>query len=164
VHPHGPQLKAYLRGKFPSVRDVDDVVQESYLRVWKRQAVQPIQSAKSFLFMVAQRIAVDLLRRNRSSPIDPLGSFAASSVLDEAPNAAEALSSREKLDMLLDAMAALPARCYQVLVLHKIEGLSQREVADRLGISERTVQCHTLTAIQRCEDHLRRRGVTRLND
>src|SRR5438876_12279709 len=53
VHAHERSLRAYLRGAFPSVRDVDDVVQESYVRVWKARLAHPIQSARSFLFQVA---------------------------------------------------------------------------------------------------------------
>jgi hypothetical protein len=56
VHAHDSQLKAYLHGRFPSVRcEVDDVVQESYLRVWRIRASQPIHSAKAFLFSIAPR-------------------------------------------------------------------------------------------------------------
>jgi RNA polymerase sigma factor (sigma-70 family) len=42
VHTHDSQLKSYLRSSFPALRDVDDVVQESYLRIWRRQLVRPI--------------------------------------------------------------------------------------------------------------------------
>jgi hypothetical protein len=42
VQPHEASLRAYMRGAFPMVRDVDDVVQESYLRVWRARAAQPI--------------------------------------------------------------------------------------------------------------------------
>lgn len=47
VHLHDGQLKSWLKGTFPSVRDVDDVVQESYLRIWKAKATEPINSAKA---------------------------------------------------------------------------------------------------------------------
>jgi len=75
VLPHDPQLKAYLRGAFPSVRDVEDVVQESYLRVWCARATQPIQSTRAFLFRVARNLALDFVRHERASPIIALGSL-----------------------------------------------------------------------------------------
>src|SRR5580693_2470646 len=50
VHPHEPSLRAYLNGSFPTVRDLDDVVQESYLRIWQARAAYPIGSARAFLF------------------------------------------------------------------------------------------------------------------
>lgn len=63
VHPYDSQLKSFLRGSFPGIRDVDDVVQESYLRMWNARTVQPIQSAKAFLFRIARNVALDLLGR-----------------------------------------------------------------------------------------------------
>ena len=159
VHPHGGQLKAWLRGSFPGVRDVDDVVQESYLRVWKAQATQPIQSAKAFLFKVARHVALDLLRRNRNSPIDALGDLTALRVIEDRLDAADALTAQEKLDLLADAVVALPPRCREVILLHKIKGLPQKEVAAHLGLSERTVENHCRLGVKHCEDYLRARGI-----
>ena len=65
VQPHDANLRGYLRGSFPAMDEVDDVVQESYLRLWKARAVQPIKSGKAFLFRVARNLALDLLRRRR---------------------------------------------------------------------------------------------------
>jgi DNA-directed RNA polymerase specialized sigma24 family protein len=53
VLPHDRALRGYLRGSFPAVRDVEDVVQESYLRIWRTRAAQPIRSARGFLFRIA---------------------------------------------------------------------------------------------------------------
>jgi RNA polymerase sigma-70 factor (ECF subfamily) len=160
VHPHDGQLKAWLRCSFPSVRDVDDIVQESYLRIWKAKAAQPIQSAKAFLFKVARHAALDLLRKKHSILIAPLGDLSDLHVIDEAPNAAEALGTKEKLDLLADAVVALPTRCRDVILLHKIKGFSQKEVAAQLGMSERTVENHCRLAVKRCGEFLRARGVS----
>ncbi len=160
VHPHGAQLKSYLHGTFPSVGDVDDVVQESYLRVWKARAAGPVSSAKSFLFSVARHVALDLLRKKRNSRTESLGSLEDLGVMDSGPNALELLSHKEKVDLLSDAIAALPDRCREVILLHKIDGLAQREVAQRLGLSLRTVEHHTESGVRHCETFLRSRGVT----
>lgn len=85
VHPHESQLKAYLRSQFPSVRDVDDVVQESFLKIWKARAGRPIESARAFLFRIAQRLAIDVVRRARRSPVDAERSADDSLVLDNRP-------------------------------------------------------------------------------
>ena len=157
VQPHGPQLKSYLRGSFPTVRDVDDVVQESYLRVWKARATQPIQSAKAFLFAVARRLALDVVRRERRSPFVPVKVFEALFVLTDAPNAAEAADHSEDIQLLVAATDSLPARCREIFVLCQIEGHPQRLVAGRLGLSENTVAVQSARGLQRCEEFVRRR-------
>ncbi len=159
VHAHDGQLKSWLRGNFPAVRDVDDVVQESYLRLWKARATQPVRSAKAFLFKIARHVAYDLLRRNKTSPVDPLGDLAILHVIDDRPNAAEALATQEKLDLLVDAVVALPDRCREIIILHKIKGLPQKEIARQLDLSERTVENQCLLALRRCEQYLRAHGL-----
>jgi len=159
VHAHDGQLKSWLRGNFPAVHDVDDVVQESYLRLWKARATQPVRSAKAFLFKIARHVAYDLLRRHKTSPVDPLGDLAALHVIDERPDAAEALARQEKLDLLADAVVALPTRCREIVILHKIKGLPQKEVARLLDLSERTVENQCLLALRRCEKYLRAHGL-----
>lgn len=162
VQPHGAQLKAWLRNAFPNMRsEVDDVVQESFLRVWKRHAVKPIVSAKAFLFTAARNVAIDFLRKNRT---EHLSDSELSSVIEDRPDAAEVLSTQERYDLLVEAVAKLPNRCREVVLLHKFKGLSQREVGERLGISERTVEVHVRTAVAHCEKYLRSKGVTTLDD
>src|SRR5690606_3429701 len=108
---------AYLRGAYPAVRDVDDLVQESYLRVWKARLARPVLSTKSFLFQIARHLAIDVLRRDRGVPVESLAGreLAALAVADERPQGAVWLSYQEKVDMLSDALALLPARCREVV-------------------------------------------------
>lgn len=161
VQPHEPILRSYLHGTFPAVRDVDDLVQESFLRIWKSRATSPIRSAKAFLFQVARHLAVDLLRRNTISPIGGVTDLATLTVLDERPDAAEVAFCREELVLLAQAIQALPSRCGEIVVLRKIKCLPQKEIAKMLGISEQTVQVQVLRGVKRIEEFLRRHGVER---
>jgi RNA polymerase sigma factor (sigma-70 family) len=159
VHPHDGQLKNYLKAQFPGVRDVEDVVQESYLRIWKAKAVQPIRSAKAFLFDIARHLAIDLYRRSKTQKVEQLGDLAALHVIDSRPDAAQTLTLQERMDLLTDAVVALPTRSREVILLHKIKGLTQREVAVRLGISERTVENLCRIGTMKCAVYLRARGI-----
>lgn len=161
VQPHDSQLKAYLRGSFPSVNDVDDVVQESYLRIWKAKATRPIKYAKGFLFKVAQNVALELLRRNRVSPIETVPDLAPLCIAHDEKGAAECACSAEELALLAEAVAALPARCREIVILRKYQNLSQHEVAARLGISETTVAEQVYRGARRMQKFLLERGVTR---
>ena len=160
VHPHDSQLKAYLRSSFPAVRDVEDVVQESYLRIWRSRAVQPIHSAKAFLFTIARHVALNLLDRQRNSPVIFVGDLAVLPALEDKPCVVETVGKQEKLQLLVQALASLPPRCREITVLRKLKGVPQREVAEQLGIAEKTVEEQVARGVRRCEDYLRRRGVT----
>jgi len=160
IQPHDGRLKAYLRGAFPTVRDVDDVVQESYLRVWRECAKGPIRSARAFLFTIARRLAIDGTRRAKASPIETVADLAGLPFADPAMDVSGDVEQRERVAILGDAIGRLPQRCREVFWLHKIHGLSRRETAERLGLAEKTVEVQTARAMERCGEYLRQRGVT----
>lgn len=144
------------------MRDVDDVVQESYLRLWKASTLQPVRSAKALLYTIARNIALKVLRKSGNAPFVPLASFAAGGVLDDRPSAAESASMQEKIDLLADAVMVLPPRCREIIILHKIQGRSQKEVAERLGLSARTVESQVRIGVRRCLGFLQDHGVSNL--
>lgn len=155
-------LKAYLRSAFPTVRDVDDVVQESYLRVCRAQRSSPLRSAKAFLFTVARRLALDWMRHERRSPLLAVGNPATLGVLDDGPGVAEIVSAHEKVELLADGLLTLPPRCRAVLMLYRLKGLSRSEVAHELGIAEKTVDEQAARGVRRLEDYFRSRGLDRI--
>lgn len=161
VHAHDAQVKAYLRGSFPGIRDVDDVVQESYLRIWKARTSQPFRCVRGFLFRVARNVALNLLNRQRISPIDCVRDLDALPVVEDRPNAAASACAREELLLLARAIDSLPARCREIVILRRIRNISQKEIAARLGISEKTVEVQVVRGVKRCGDYLRRHGVDR---
>jgi RNA polymerase sigma-70 factor (ECF subfamily) len=161
VQPHDASLRSYLRWSFPTVRDVDDVVQESYLRIWRARMSRPIGATKSFLFQIARHLAVDFVRRERVSPLTRLPDAAVQTVLDDKPGAAETACTRDELALLAEALHSLPPRCREVMLLRQIEGVSQKEIATRLGLSELTVQTHVVHGLRKLEAFFRQRAIGR---
>jgi RNA polymerase sigma-70 factor (ECF subfamily) len=141
------------------VRDVDDVVQESFLRTWRTRESQRIRSARAFLFQVARRVALDLVRRDRRAPFQAVTDLTALPTLESGLNGAEAAGVQEKLHLVADAIEALPPRCRQVVILRKLQGVPQKQVAAQLGLSEKTVESQLSRGIARLEEFLRNRGV-----
>ncbi len=159
VHAHDIALKSYLRRSFPRERDVDDVVQESYLRIWKTRLSSPVASAKALLFQIARRVVVDRARRARTAKTESMADLAHLEILEERPNAAERLSYAEKVRFLGETLANLPDRCRQVMILRKMHGMSYAEIARQLGISERTVDSQLTRGMKLMETRLRERGL-----
>ncbi len=160
IHPHDSQLRTYLRGSFPRMRDVDDVVQESYLRVWRRQTRQPIKFAKAFLFTIAKRLALDWIRKEKGSLTNDGEDVEALAVYDHGRSAADTVSRAEIIALLIEAVDALPKRCREVVILRKFKFLSVRETAERLGVQEHTVEMQLARGNARIRAYLATRGIT----
>ena len=159
VQPHEADLRAYLRRSFPGLSDIDDLVQETYARVFRAKSAGKVSEARPYLFSTARNAACDLFRRGKIIQMSALADMDRLSVVDEKPAVGEALAHAQELEILREAIATLPVRCRQVLTLCKLYGLPHREVAQQLGISEHTVNAQVAVGVLRCRDFLRKRGL-----
>jgi RNA polymerase sigma factor (sigma-70 family) len=161
VLPHEPALRAFLRAKFPALGDTDDLVQESYARLWRAKQSGEVRNAKAFLFTTARNAALDVFRRSQVVVMEPLVSSGASDVLDERPRVSEVVNRAQEIEILRHAIDALPGRCREIMSLQKIHGLTNAEIATRLGLSIHTVNAQLVTGLMRCRTYLKARGVLR---
>jgi RNA polymerase sigma factor (sigma-70 family) len=163
VQQYESALRNYLRVHFPKLRDIDDLVQEAYARFFRAHRANKIAEPRAYLFATARNAALDLYRRNRVVLAEDMGEIDLESVIEDKPNAAENASHDQELEILSQAIAALPKRCRQVLTLRCFQGLSYREIARKLGISENTVNAQLGIGMLRCRRHLLARGVLTWN-
>ncbi len=159
VHAHAAALRAWLRARFPKLADVDNVVQESMTRVWRTQSVTEVGAPQALLYKTAHNLAVDQMRREHVAPMQPLAEVIELSVYEESPTPVESTARQQELELLTQALQSLPEKCRQVLTLRKIYGLSQRETAAFLGISEHTVEAQVGNGMRRCTDFFDRLGL-----
>ena len=157
LQPHEPPLRAWLRSRFPRNVDPDDLVQEAFARVLQAQAAgTAMRSPKAFLFATARNLALDTLRHRAVSGEDALVPFDSLDVLDESDGIPETVDRHEKLQRLTAAIQSLPERCREVMTLRKVYGLSQKEIAARLGISECTVSAQLTIGVRKCTESFAR--------
>ena len=166
---HERALRGYLSRFFKNVADVEDVVQETYARLLSlndsTSTSTAVRNWHAFLFTSARNVALDRIRRARVVSLDTLAEMDSADVLDQTPTADEALNARQELALLLDTIASLPDRCREALTLRKLYGLSQREIAQRLSISESTVEKHVAYGVRLCAERMfAQRGETRKAD
>ena len=158
VQPHEAPLRAWLASRFPNLADVDDIVQESVMRVLRARGSGPILSPKSLLFVAARNLALNRLRDAQREPVQSLADFDLGGVLDEHEDIRETVARLEEFRVLIEAIQSLPKRCRQVMTLRRIYGLSQKEVAAQLEISEHTVEAQSTIGLDKCAEFFRARG------
>lgn len=143
VLPHEPALHRWLRSAFPA-HDVDDVVQESYCRLAAVRDLSAIADPRRYLFQTARNVVLADLRRARVVRIDALGSAADMetmlSIEPDELSADRVVGARWLLAHVDALIGALPERVRTAIRLRKIDGLSQREIAARLGVTEAIVE------------------------
>jgi RNA polymerase sigma factor (sigma-70 family) len=161
VQPHESALRAWLHVKFPDLPDTDDLVQESFARLIRARRTGKVDNARSYLFATARNAAFDLVRRSRIVAMVPLATAPASSVLEDRPGVAESVNSVQELEVLHEAIRALPPRCREIMTLQKIHGIPSAEIAARLEISVHTVNAQLVIGLMRCRAFLRERGILR---
>jgi RNA polymerase sigma factor (sigma-70 family) len=155
---HERALRAYLRRAFPIVTDVDNVVQETFVRVLQARRTGELENVRGYLFTTARNQALAMMRRRDIVAIDGMAEIEALDISTDEPGVPEKVGLRLELELLTQAIQSLPERCRAVLTLRKIEGLAQREIAARLGISEHTVEAQVANGMRRCAQFLRERG------
>ena len=140
VQPHEPQLRAWLLRQFPGLSDIDDVVQEARLSVLKARETGTIASVKSYFFTTARNCAVAFFRKRKHLADVPVSEMPELSVLTGDADVAETVNARLEQELIAQAIAALPVRCREIVILRCLQGLPHGEIARRLGLSEQTVR------------------------
>jgi RNA polymerase sigma factor (sigma-70 family) len=142
ILPHEPMLVRYLTRVWPRKHEVQDLRQETYARVYAAAMTARPTSPRSFLFTTAHHLMADRVRHERVVSIEAVGDIDALNVSVDEISVERRVSAREELKLLARALDLLPPKCRKVLWLRRVEGLSQKEVAERLGVTVKTVEQH----------------------
>ncbi len=160
LHPHEGMLRDWLRSRFPSIRDIDDVIQTAYIRVlraYEKVGVE-MKAPKAFLFATARNIALDLLRREKVVSFEPIVETDPSFVLESESQSKHSTTRQNDLELMTEAIQSLPDRCRQVFTLRKVYGYSHQEIANQLGISTNTVAVQVSKGLRMCKAFIKESG------
>jgi RNA polymerase sigma-70 factor (ECF subfamily) len=147
VLPLESALLQFLRHNWRNASEIDDFLQDIYVRVFESARKQLPESAKLFVFATARNLLIDRVRRARIIPIEAVSDLETVDVAlhEEAPD--RIVMARDELRRLQDAVDRLPPRCREAIMLKQVEGLTRREIAQRMGVGEETVKRHLTNAM-----------------
>lgn len=142
---HEPLLMRFLARVWPRRDEIADLRQEAYARVYEAALKARPTAPKAFLFTTARHLMADRIRRERIVSIRAGGDADFLNVLVDEVSPEQHVAAHDELVRLARAFDRLPSKCRTVVWLRRVKELSQKEVAARLKLSEKTVEKHLRT-------------------
>jgi RNA polymerase sigma factor (sigma-70 family) len=142
VLPLEAALMQFLQHNWRNKSDISDLRQDIYVRVYEAALQKLPESPRAFVFAVARNLLIRRMRREQIVPIEAVADFDALGTAIDAPDPERAVIARDELRRLQAALDRLPPRCRQAFVMQQIDGLSRQEIAERMGVSDKTVMNH----------------------
>lgn len=135
----------------------EDVVQSAFLRLWERRQLEDIREGHRFLFRVVRNMAIDWYRarsRHQKMCVTGVEGLVDSGVQTITPE--DSVDGVRSLRQVMETLSNLPGRMQKVLVMTRLEGMTQREVARQLDVSPTLVNFMLRDGVQHCRDSLAR--------
>lgn len=133
-------MRAWLKRWTGRDQDIDDVIQEAYCRLAAMDDVTHIGSGRAYLFQTTRNIVLEQVRRSKIVRIDNVTDLGSLNIVDEAPPMERVVSGARELQRVERLIERLPQKCRRVFVLRRIHGVSQRDIARMLGITQAAVE------------------------
>jgi RNA polymerase sigma factor (sigma-70 family) len=161
---HRAALHRYLQRFTSGAEDVEDLVQETYVRMYALPDYREIESPRALLFRIAHNMAVERARRQSTQATDSMGDLELLNVYSTEAPADEQIDARRRFESFCAAVDRLPPLCRRVFVLRKVYRLSHDEIAEVLGVSHSTIEKHVAKGLVRCRDYMRGTGMLEKTD
>ncbi len=140
------KIKGFALKIVPAQIDPEEIVQEVFVRVWlKKDAIDPEKDFQSYLFSIAKHLVLDHLKSAVNRKLYFVGEHFQQDLLEE--EALEASISEETEEKLQKLINEIPERRREIFRLSRFEGLSYKQIAERLNISENTVDSQIRNAL-----------------
>ncbi len=153
----GPLRRFFERRDVPS-HEVEDLVQQVFLRLTGRADLTPLERPEAYLFTTASNLLRDRHRRRSARAADAHEPYdeVVHGGLHMTPGPERELLGTQRVEQLVAALYDLPERTRVVFTLYHLEGLSHETIARRLGIAVSTIEKHMARAIAHCLGRLDR--------
>lgn len=138
ILPHEARIRTWFARFRLSREDVDELLQEAYCRIADLDAVDHIAVPQAYFFSIARNLLLRRLKRQRIIPFESIAEI--EGYRDGASSPEQAVSTKIEYERILALIASLPDKCRRIVELRKIEGWSQKEIAEHFGMSEKAVE------------------------
>lgn len=142
------RLRSHLHASSEAGASAEDIAADTFVQLLSRPEVAPIRQPRALLTTISQRLMYQLWRRRdlERAYLDAL-QHEADSVPPSPQDLAQMLEALEAIDRLLDG---LPAKVKATFLLSQVNGLTYPQIAEQLGISQRSVSDYMTRVAQRC--------------
>lgn len=141
-------------GRIVGSHDIEDILQETYLKSFEAAGKRAIEHPRSFMFKTARNIALNYVNRAGQRLTDQVADFSSIGVSTEAGTVEAEHDNRQRFLLFCQAVRELPVQCRRVFLLKKVYGFSQKEIAAYLGLSESTVEKHIAKGLHMCSQYI----------
>ena len=147
-------LTSYIRRNSRMAEDVLELRQDIYEKsLMGAQRGIPL-NARAYVYTVARNHLINTARRARIVSIDTIADLDAVDRQIDLFHSERALSARDELRRVQEGIDKLPTKCREIVILRKVEGLTDREAAEALGVSVETVRRQIKLGMKALIDHM----------
>lgn len=151
---HESFLKRFLSRFLSCPQDIEDVVQDTYLKAYHAEKNQEIHIPKAFLFRIARNEALKALEKKSRQMANLVEDYGAPEVSYEKMSMERQVEAQQKLGLICESVLEMSPQVRRVFLMRKVYGLSHREIAAQLGIAVSTVEKHVARGFEICNDYI----------
>jgi len=148
VLPLEATLVQFLRKASRNASDVEDLRQEVYMRLYETAKKELPNPTRPLVFRIARHLLIDRARREQVVSIEAVENLENLNLAIDEPGPDRTVIAREELRRMQAALDQLPRRFRNAVLMRKVQGLTTREIALRLGIAEKTVEKHLTEGVR----------------
>lgn len=153
---HQSFLKRFLTRFLPCSHDIEDVVQDSYLKALCAEKNQEIHSPKAFLFRIARNEALKELRKKSRRVTDYIEELDIPEASTSDTSVEDLSIAKQRLGLFCQSALEMTPKCRKVFLMCKVYGFSYKEIASQLGISVSGVEKHVARGLEICNAYVDR--------
>ncbi len=148
----------YMLKRILPAAEVDDIVQEAFIRAHEAEVDKRIEHPKAFVYTTARNLALNFIAKKENKVTSKLEDLHDSDVYLIDHSQFDEHESKEKFRLFCAAARDLPPQCRKAFIMKRVFGYSIREISLSLDISESTVEKHIAKGVLRSADYLREHG------